>query len=203
MSNVITVVEGRTDVPFVLAILNAVGRVGHPVIVKRGYSALDRDLRNRWNSSSNTRPMLVLRDFDPHPDDTSCPPLAVAALTGGRLLAPRLAVRLAVEELEAWALADAEALKSFFHLQAPPPPYPDDLADPKQELINRCRRSRSSEIRNGMVPRQGGQRSVGPEYEAMLIRYGECWSPTRAAKRSPSLARTLVRLEQLVSDGVW
>lgn len=183
--------------------MRAVGREPGAVYNKRGHGAIDRDLVGRWNRTSNSRPMLVLRDLDPRPPGTTCMSSVVEALCGGPVVAPSLALRLPVHELESWVLADADEVMSFFHLRSVPRDDPDSLIDPKRELVRLCSRSTSRTIRDGMAPRADGGRAVGPAYEDLLIEFAERWDPVRAAARSNSLDRALRRLGQLCDEGVW
>lgn len=58
--------------------------------------------------------MLVLRDSSPALGPSGCPPATVTELTGGRLLAPSLCLRLAEQAIEAWLLADVYGASQFF-----------------------------------------------------------------------------------------
>ena len=80
------------------------------------------------------------------------------------------------------------------------PDNPDDLDDPKQELINLARRSRRRGIRNEIVPREGSGRVVGPLYTTRMIEFIQDeiggWRPGRALRVSGSLARCIARLRR-------
>lgn len=202
MTDILTLVEGATDKPYAEAIVRAVGHRAEPVIVKRGHGSID-NLLPRWNDAGNRRAALVLRDLDPMPRGTSCVPEAVAALLNGPLRAECVAVRLPVRELESWILADEQGVSDFFGLRAPLPTDPDLLSDPKKTLVDLCRKSVLSKVRRGMVPRVGSGRAVGPDYEALVIEFGARWDPLVAARRSPSLARTIARLQDLSDRSIW
>ena len=84
------------------------------------------------------------------------------------------------------------------------PGRPEDLESPKREPVNLCRRSRRSEVKEAMVPRSGGGRLVGPEYANRIIAFVRGrWDPERAARRSPSLCRSMASLQNFVDQGVW
>jgi hypothetical protein len=104
-----------------------------------------------------------------------------------------------VVELEAWLLADRERTAEFLGVSPGKlPGSPDELADPKQQLINRARRSRSRAVRQGLVPRDGSGAPVGPTYVSDVRNFGAtAWRPEVAALRSPSLASCMTRLRQL------
>ncbi|HIE50814.1 MAG TPA: hypothetical protein EYP85_03565 [Armatimonadetes bacterium] len=76
----------------------------------------------------------------------------------------------------------------------------EDLADPKQTLVNLARRGRRRKIREDIVPRPGSSGVVGPGYSAriqeMVATY---WDVERAVAFSLSLHRCIARLRELTS----
>ena len=95
-------------------------------------------------------------------------------------------------------LADHQAFAHYFAIGRRLPHRVDELDDPKQHLIDLCRRSRSKDIREGVPPRPGSGRRVGPEYVAIIREYAlSSWSPDRARNQSPSLERALEGLAEL------
>jgi hypothetical protein len=148
--------------------------------------------------------MLVLRDFHPAPSSATCAPAAIKALSTGQVHAPGLCLRLAVREVEAWALADLEGAARFFAIPKNRiPREPDGLTDPKAALVALCHRSARREIRDGMVPRVGSGRAVGPAYVALLTAFAREWDAERASEHSPSLARGMSGMRSCVVDGRW
>ena len=80
----------------------------------------------------------------------------------------------------------------------------DDLDNPKRDLVDLCRRSRRSEVKDAMVPRSVGGRLVGPEYASRIISFVQrAWDPEGAARRSPSLRKPMASLRAFVDRGVW
>jgi hypothetical protein len=194
-------VEGATDVPVAEALIRYVGREPLRTYVGGGKSKLDSRIR-RWTKSSNQAPFLVLRDWD-RDDPGSCVVEFLDELMERWSCPARVAVRVPVRSVESWLMADHEAFASYFATSVGPA-SPDQLADPKGTLVEACRRSRSSAIRDDMVPRGGSGRRVGELYEARVIEFGRRhWRPSAASLNSPSLARTIVRLEALVRRRVW
>lgn len=190
--SVFAVVEGDTDEPIVRKLLRAVGLDVAIVYDMGGKGQLDKKLGG-FNSSAKGSPWFVLRDLD---HDAACAPEFLRDIS---FAAERWMVfRLAVRELEAWLLADREALARFLGLSpAWLPDHPDDEVDPTQTLIDLARRSRRSAIRRAFVPRPGDSVSVGPGYEGAIIEFGiRHWNLRRAERLSPSLRRahTAVRL---------
>ena len=104
--------------------------------------------------------------------------------------------------METWLLADYENCSRFFGV--PLNQMPDNveiLPDPKQALVELCRKSRRTEIQKGMVPRASGGRKVGGEYTALVREFArDEWDPSLARNNSPSLDRAMRCLERLRSS---
>ena len=102
-------------------------------------------------------------------------------------------------------LADAVGFSGIFFVNRKRlPDRPDEVENAKRYLVNVCRNSRRSEIRNAIPPRRGSGRAVGPEYVSRISFFARHhWNPERAAERSPSLARALRALARLTDEGIW
>jgi len=138
---------------------------------------------------------MVLVDLD---RDAECaPPLCEEWVPDP---APYLCFRVAVREVEAWLMADAVSLSSFLSVaRSRIPVDPEQLFDPKTEMVNLARRSRRREIREDMVPRDQSGRSVGPAYVSRLIEYVQTfWRPNVAIERAQSLRRAVACLRQVI-----
>lgn len=197
-------VEGPTDAPFAEAFIRSVGRSPRVLTVQGGKSRLDEKIA-QWNRASNSLPILVIRDWDSN-DRSDCPSALIERLTSAAgVVAPRLVLRIAVRAIESWALADVDAVADFFGVSsASVPKSPDAHSDPKQALVNLCRRARSARISRGMVPSTSSKARVGPEYTALMTEFGrDAWDPSRASQRSPSLARAIVRIHERFEAGNW
>lgn len=114
--------------------------------------------------------------------------------------APKFSLRLAVREAETWILADHEGLSEFANFSvALMDRSPDQLNDPKQELLRSIRRSKRRDLRDEMLPKKGAKNLVGLGYNLHLTRFvREFWNAERAAQRSPSLARSIPRVAALL-----
>jgi len=97
---------------------------------------------------------------------------------------------------EAWLLADVENFSDHFKIPVQKiPRAPDELPHAKRELLRLCRSSRSRRIRDDMVRANG---APGVLYTGRLNEFAlECWDVVKARERSPSLHRTIVRLESM------
>lgn len=152
-----------------------------------------------YNNAANFSPWVVLVDLD---SDCDCAPACIQQWLPqpSRYMCFRVAVRM----IEAWLLADRERISDLLGVaEVNFPQNPDNLDNPKQELINLARRSRRR-IRNDLVPADGSGRSVGPLYNARMVEFIEDhtdgWRPDHALLRSDSLARCVNQLQQLAQE---
>ncbi len=138
-----------------------------------------------FNQAAVVTPFFVLTDLDRY----ECPQflreewLTVPAK-------PNLIFRVAVREVEAWILADAEGLSEFIGVNKVNfPSNPDVEIDPKVTLINLVKRSRNRRIKDDIVPKNEYAK-IGPNYNERLMTFiGEKWDISRAISRSQSLKR--------------
>ena len=112
---------------------------------------------------------------------------------------PNMIFRLAVRELESWLLADQNNLADFLHVNPTLfPAEPEQLSDPKRELINLARRSRSSSLRSELVPEINSTAQVGRLYQSKMLDFIQLrWDISLAREKSPSLDRCIARLSEL------
>lgn len=137
-----------------------------------------------FNNAAKHLPFVVLTDQDV----AECAP----KLVRDWLPHPKqhnLVFRVAVREVESWVIADRSAFATFLGIsKSKVPEEPDQLADPKRELISLARRSRRTALRQAIVPRPGSK--IGPDYNAMLGRFVKTrWNARVAMRNSPSLER--------------
>ena len=165
-----------------------------------GLAGID-DLRGRIRSCNAIAqyigPVLVLTDSD-RPDP--CPPALVSSWLGGLHVSPKLLLRFAVLEVEAWILADRTGCARWLEVsEAIMPRDPEQETDPKRRMVQLASRSRNRRLRSAMVPKGGvGTNRVGPDYNAEVGRFvaGD-WNPEAARLRAPSLDRAIKRLVEL------
>lgn len=188
------VVEGEVDAAVLqrlcahsgLHVRSVHGRQGKDHIRKRIRSYAAAAQRSCW---------IVLVDLD---QEESC----AARLKRSWLPspAPRLSLRVAVREVEAWLLADSERIAAFLGVsESAVPRNVDELPDPKAAVVALAARSRRRDLRRDMMPRPGSGRDVGPAYVSRLVEFthpgSRGWRPEMAAKQSDSLHRCLRDLE--------
>jgi hypothetical protein len=187
-------VEGIVDEAVVQKLIIEVGGWPGTVYGKNGKPYLRQKIQG-FNNAAKSWPCLVLVDLD---NDAECAPPLCAEWV--QVLAPYLCFRVAVREVEAWLMADAATLASFLGVSRNRiPADPEQLVDPKMEMVNLARRSRRQAIRKDMVPREGSGRSVGPAYASRLIEYVQTfWRPEVASEQSESLRRAIACLRRMI-----
>ena len=201
MTTVYLPVEGRTDTPVAMRLIQLIGLRFQEAVVAGGKAELDLRIPSLNRSGSHLN-WLILRDLD---HDAPCASQLIRDLLKTGRPSPRVAVRVPIRAMESWVLADIEGFAQEFavsgrHVLRDP----DNLDDPKQALVNCCRRSRRWEIRTAMVPRAGSGRQVGPEYTHRISTFAAGhWNPERGSENSPSLRRAITALRRLVADRIW
>lgn len=155
---------------------------------------------NGYNNSARFRHWIVILDLD---NDAPCAPAVLSTWlpVPSRLMRLRVAVR----ELEAWLLADAERMSRYLSVpRAYIPAAPDNLPDPKRTVVDLAERSRRRAIREDMVPIPGSGQAVGPAYTSRMIEFiqdhNSGWRPHIASQNSESLRRCVSAISQLVKE---
>lgn len=202
ISTVNIVAEGSTDLPALRRCIEYAGlSVGNFVIStggKHGFNArLGKYLAAAQIPSAGG--WLLVRDLD---HDAACAPELVSSLLAQHHLARQPQngrLRIAVREIEAWALADDVGFSRHYGVSRDQlPTNPDTLADPKQTIVKLARRSSKRTIASGVPPTPSGGRSVGPSFETELNDFFlGAWEPERAASRSDSLFRAIESIRSM------
>ncbi|WP_081051486.1 hypothetical protein [Burkholderia diffusa] len=147
------------------------------------------------NVANNVMPVLMIADADQAP--------CVVTQRNSwlpRHVSPRLSMRLAVREAEAWVLADHVGFSQFATVSKDLfPAQPEGELDPKQTLLSIVRRSRRRELRDEMLPGKGATSPVGLGYNIHMTDFVKnYWDIARATDRAPSLARAIPRVVSLL-----
>lgn len=189
-------VEGVVDEAIIRVLLTNVGVNAGPVFGKQGKSHLQQKIGG-YNNAAQRAPWIVLVDLD---RDHECAPLLRNSWLPQP--APLLCFRIAVRAVEAWLLADAERLSMFLGVsRSKVPANPENLDDPKTDIVNLARSSSRRAIREDMVPREASGRQVGPAYTSRLIEFvSSSWRPRVAARRSDSLNRAINCLKRFAKS---
>jgi len=140
-------------------------------------------------------PGLLLTDLD----RTDCPPTLMASWLKGRSIPEGILFRIAVREIEAWLMADADGFAAFSGI--PRKKLPQDvegILDPKETLLGLVRRHGRRDVKADLLPTDPGQTAQrGMNYNDRLIDFArrtDGWNPARAAANADSLRRTRDRL---------
>ena len=196
--------EGRSDEAIARRLIELAGGVPGVSYLRpqsgTGKSNLDRKLGGVNAGAAFGKPVLVLRDLD---HDAACPAELV-----GRLLPARhrlLLLRICGRESEAWLMADRAAYARHCGTKAARlPQVPEAIGDPKAFLVHLADTGHAPKLRRhlGDTRRRGvpDWRALG-EWHAVFAE--SVWDPQRsiASGRVPSLARALMRLEEVTRDG--
>jgi hypothetical protein len=160
-----------------------------------GFGTLRRKVQKYARMSANGLPVLLITDLD----RDVCPSAKILEWLGN-IPDRRFMFRICVREIEAWLLADREAMAGFLKIRLDAIPMsPESLPDPKGKLIDLAQKA-PRRIRVGMTPR--GSASIGPEYNDLLELFiANHWSTERSAERAPSLARARRRIS-ILTDAV-
>jgi hypothetical protein len=188
-------VEGDLDEAVLRRIAEHAGLSLGIVYGRKGKPFLLQSLSG-YNNAARFSPWICLVDLD---RDCDCAPPCMQRWLPNP--AAHMCFRIAVRTVEAWLLADRERIAQLLRVAtAQVPQNPDQLNDPKQQLINLARRSRLRTIQSDLAPREGSGRSVGPLYTARMIEFVSDetagWRPAHAFHVSQSLAQCIERLQE-------
>jgi len=172
--------------------LNITGSYG-----KRGQNHIKDNLQ-RWNiaaAQTNTN-WVVIVDLNTKAD--CAPILATEWLSSPH---ENMVFNVVVREIEAWLLADRANIAGFLSVSRDIIPIsPERVLNPKTELVNLARRSRSRNIRETLTKVEGDNVRCGPLYNDKLVEFViNRWDFNRARMNAPSLSRLIEKLEGRVS----
>jgi hypothetical protein len=187
-------VEGVIDEAVARRLVADSGHILGVCYGKKGVGYIKKKI-NGFNHASTGQPILTLIDFM----DTGalCPPAVITDWLPHRNI--NMLCRVVVREIESWLLADPTNLSDFLHISSKRmPQYPEDINDPKQELVSLARHSRRRGIRDAIVPDNKAGAIVGPLYNSVIFEFvKKYWNIPSARANSNSLDRCMVRLEEL------
>lgn len=159
-----------------------------------GYGFIRKSLPG-FNALARFQPIIALIDAD----DRTCPPETITEWLGGKKRHPKLFVRIAVREVEAWLLADGDSMAEFLAVRrACVPPETQRVKDPKRYIVRLAARSRRGEIREELAPAAGTRATTGPLFTTALAGFArDLWNPDEAEKHNDSLHRARKALETI------
>lgn len=165
---------------------------------RNGFGYLKSKMRN-FCELARQMPVLLITDLDTE----QCPMTLIGAWSRHDVVPAQFIFRVAVRQVESWLLADREGIASLLNVSVQKlPGKPDELADAKRFLLQLAQRAPRS-VRNELVADSAAIAAQGLGYTALLSSFVRSrWNPTRAARRSDSLARTRSRLSDLATRAV-
>lgn len=195
-------VEGDVDEAVARRLLGQQGLGVSVVYGKQGFGFIRKTL-GKYNQMARSVGIFALTDaMDMH---ESCPPETLRALLPSPF--PGMCFRLAQREVESWIMADRANFSSFIGVPISRLTHnPDELRDPKAEIVRLANRSRKRQIRTLMVPEPRSGGAVGRGYNGEIQRFvANHWAPEAASKFSPSLKRCISAIKVWASTRgqVW
>ena len=185
------VVEGTVDEIVVRRLLKSTGDFDlSGVFGRKGKDWIKQKIED-YNNAARFSNWFVLVDLDA---EEVCAPKLISKWMPEP--APFMFFRVAVRSIESWLLADRDQIAGFLGVHPKNvPKNPESLPDPKESMIQLVRKSKNSEIREDMLPREGSGRKTGPAYTSRLIEFinhqSRGWRLDVAAQNSDSLGRCL------------
>jgi hypothetical protein len=152
-----------------------------------------------FNNAAKGCPFLLLTDLD----QNACPPQLIEEWLG-RPCHPHLLLRVAVREVESWLLGDSTGLSAFLGLRKPfVCAYPEQLPDPKRELLRVATTSPRRAMREALVWKDepSGRLFQGPDYNGTLAKFvRKDWNLAQARAKCRSLDRLFDALSRMEAD---
>ncbi len=195
MSGITLASEDELSEQVGLCLVAEVGLHAHQCL-RRGGSGYLRSRVGNFCQMAAREPVILITDLD----QSACAPALIADWLQGAVQPAGLVFRVAVREIESWLIADHDALRALMGSRVRSiTDDPDGLSDPKRTLLQIAEKA-PRDVREDMLARRNAVASQGLGYNARLCAMvREHWSPTRAANRSPSLARMRRRLRELAA----
>ncbi len=159
-------------------------------INKRGVTKLIPEL-HRFVEQARFQPVLCIADTD-----RMCP-VQWLKKWSPKVMHQHFFLRLAVPEAESWVLADRQGVSEYFKISAAQiKADPEQLDDPKREVLRLAMKSKVRRLREEMVSTTDITKT-GSGYNvhlSALVR--QSWQAMRASERSSSLERAIRRLTE-------
>lgn len=172
---------------------------GHKYLIiasytRGGYGYIKNNIK-AFNNASKGSVYFILTDLDNY----SCPLELMDEWLGLKNRRHNLLFRVAIKEVESWALADIIGFSDYFGVsERLVPRSPDTVSDPKKVLIDIVRKSKKKSFKQDILPVNENAK-VGPNYNARMIDFvNKKWSINSALKNSESLNRAYHALDRFV-----
>lgn len=162
-----------------------------------------------FNLLAKSLPVILLTDLD----DASCGPVGKSNLLGELVQQPNLVINIAVDEVEAWLMADRESFARYFGIPLGQMPVSTmqkmsgrkalpELSVPVKSSwlftheLMQCSTNAEKKAQVAVSPTD--KNSKGKEYNTAVVPFiQKVWSPEVARVASDSLNRMIVRLGRM------
>ncbi len=157
-----------------------------------GFGRIKRDIL-KYNKAAKNMPFLIITDLD----KKECAVSLINDWFNNSEKEADLIFRVAVREIDAWILADRQGIANALIVSADIIPLePDKIDDPKNQLMQIAKRSKSREIREEFPPKDAFARQ-GPLYNRLLTNFvTKEWNLAEAKKHSKSLEKAYNALKE-------
>ncbi|MDX2076593.1 MAG: hypothetical protein SFZ02_09200 [bacterium] len=202
MPDINLVIEGKTDEYVMLALFKYLNLQEPRIRLNRqnargGEKEAIITSLPKWNEAAKWDYWVVVIDMD---NDSNC----VAEYRKKLLpvLSGNMIFRIAVRKIESWILADSESLAKYFGVsKLLIPTNPENILDPKEEIIKIARKSKRKDIREDIVPVEGSGTKQGKGYphriQEFLTHPEYPWRPAVAQESADSLKRCIRALKRI------
>jgi hypothetical protein len=163
-----------------------------------------------FNILSVSTPVILLTDLD----NNTCPPAFIATLMGGDVKNENFVLSIAVDEVEAWLLADRGGFARYFDVDVALIPNASRIKMQgrveKTEIDCKCKtslyftstilpNSRNKSLIEQLTPRYGATK--GPEYNTVMVPFiRNSWNIEEAMQNSDSLKGMINRIFRLIDN---
>ena len=202
-NNVVVVGEDFATREVIIRLINHVGnlQISRTEPVRGGKTLEFLPKYNRLNE-----PVVALIDLDAE----DCPPLLLSKIFGATPLGEKMIIRIAVDEVESWLMADREGFSHYIGVNenliplAQPKkdaePFNIELKFPYKPSLYMMREiianSTNTLLKKQLMPIKGAKK--GPEYNIALAPFiKEQWDIERAMINSFSLKKAVQRINDL------
>jgi hypothetical protein len=165
-----------------------------------------KSMVDKFNNLSEFNPVILLTDLDTY----DCAPTLLNNWFKKIPRKPNFLVRIAIDEAEAWLMADREGFANYFKVPIDKIPNSKPISKFRPAIIEMDFPYKSSlfmmrEIipftsfstyKDKLLAKDG--LSKGPEYNTSIIPFINSWNIQNARKNSSSLDRTVNRLEMFL-----
>lgn len=193
-NGVLLAVEDQLSEAVATEILTKLGHVIQRSIIYKGFGSLKQKAIGLNQNARKPYDVFMLTDLD---SPSVCPPSLIQSWVRGALN-PGFYLRVAVMEVESWVMADKQAFTEFLEISRNQiPTRTDEIPDPKNTLLRLAKKSKSATLRRELVRDDGiNKLRIGPGYNPRLSEFVyNYWDVRRATSNSPSLRRTVNRLQ--------